>query len=287
MFLCPQTCTHTSLQHRGHNYIWKEPCTQLQVAQPQSLTSFSFFFLVWADLIFYFSNRSTFTPGSLSCQACFHCPLALLEKDLPVYGQILLAAQWAGQCHDLYSWDKSAKLRQCLCHLPGVCLLIIWSVSRLHLLKIGKENTPRANPLVWCWVWKRWQPLRGDLLGQQEGTASPLCNGNILPDGKPLQATASLTPNLISNALCKAFSTPSTRSLMERLPLTWEGCGLSSIIDGWAAGLKGCQQEERLKQSGCGCEISVNATLEKSHPIASSSGSFSCHEKIVRLHMVS
>lgn len=74
---------------------------------------------------------------------------------------------------------------------------------------------------------------------------------------------------------------------MERLPLTWEGCGLSTIIDGWAAALKGCQQEERLKQSGCGCEISVNCALKKSHPIANSSGSFLCREKIVESHMVS
>lgn len=70
---------------------------------------------------------------------------------------------------------------------------------------------------------------------------------------------------------------------MERLPLIWERCGLSSIIDE-AAALKGCQQEERLKQSGC--EISVNSALRKFHPTASISGSLCCHGKIVRSDVV-
>lgn len=81
--------------------------------------------LVGAYLTFYSSNQNTFMLNSPSCQDGLHCPLALLEEDLPVNGQLLLAAQCTGPCHDLYSWDKSAKLCQCLCHLPGVCLLII------------------------------------------------------------------------------------------------------------------------------------------------------------------
>lgn len=58
-----------------------------------------------------------------SCQACFHCPLARPEEDLPVYGQMLLAALWTGQGHDLSSQDKSLKLCQCPCHFQGMCFL--------------------------------------------------------------------------------------------------------------------------------------------------------------------
>lgn len=62
---------------------------------------------------------------------------------------------------------------------------------------------------------------------------------------------------------------------------------MSSIIDEQAAALKGCQQEERLKQSDHGCEISANSALRKSHLTASISGSLSCHRKIVRSDVVS
>jgi len=110
---------------------------------------------------------------------------------------------------------------------------------------------------------------------------SLLCNRNTLADGKPQQSAASLTPSLtsigIERSSCNAHQKPT-----ERLPLIWEGCGLFSVPDEQAAALKGCQQEERLKQSGHGCEISVNSALRKSPPTEGVSGNLGCHKKILR-----